>query len=702
MFSIIKILFGKRVELCLVLFAGSISFSYGQQENKISGLCMVREKSIVLRWVPASVPVWQTGIKYGYVIKKHIIAKDGIFIEGGLNKSELLTKVPVKPKSSEFFDSLSIVDKRASIVQEVVYGSENLLAPNSDFKSFMKDYEDRETRFGFALFMCDLSADIAKAAGLQFTDTNIRNGERYVYSIELANIPDGLTIEPAIIIADAGILTQLPPVIDIRAIFLDKAVKFRWQITQYKGIYSAYLIEKSLDGKKFSPVSDLPVVNFTEVDDPDFFSCSDSLDNGTETYYRIRGISPFGETGPPSDIISGKGIPEFSAYCSIDTAIVNDGKQATIKWRVSGSSASTIKGINIIRSASANGPYGKLNTRPLQPKSQDFTDKNPIQTNYYKVVLTGEGDRISSSFPYFVQLEDNDPPLPPEFVSGTVDSSGKVTLLWKENKEADLLGYKIFRSNSRDDEFIALDQGIISRNICYDSINLNTLAQKICYQAIAIDKNYNSSDYSAVLELSRPDTIPPSPALIKRIDVSDGKAVISFEGSPAIDISEYALSRQSQDDTVKSNLNVWSNELPDVYEDAPSIQGRIQIYTLITTDKSGNRSENSRRIYIPSSSSKKIVVMAEQAKDGRTISLKWILPGGFAPVKTVVYRGTDSEPVSIYKTLAGTENYFTDNETVIGAAYTYRLILYDRNNDVLSSDKLRVSPAEKSGKAFQK
>lgn len=686
----------------MLLLAGPISFSFGQQENKISGLSMVRENSIGLRWVPSSVPAWQTGIKYGYVIKKHIIAKDGVFIEGGLNKSELITKVPVKPKNSEFFDSLSLVDKRALIVQEIVYGSENPLAPNSDFKSFMKDYEDKETRFGFALFMCDLSADIAKAAGLQFTDNEIRNGERYVYSIAPANIPDGLTIEPAIIIADAGILTKLPPVIDIRAIFLDKAVKFRWQITQYKGIYSAYVIEKSFDGKKFSPVSDLPVVNLTETDDPDFFSCSDSLDNGIETYYRIRGISPFGETGPTSDVISGKGIPEFSAYCSVDTAIVNDGKQVTIKWRVAGSSASTIKGINILRSVSSNGPYEKLNTRLLQPKSQYFIDKNPKQANYYKIMLTGEGDRISSSFPYFVQIEDNDPPLPPEFVSGTVDSSGKVTLLWKENKESDLLGYKIFRANSSYGEFIALEQGIISRNILYDSINLNTLAQKICYQAIAVDRNYNSSDYSAVLELSRPDTIPPSPALIKRIDVSNGKAVISFEESPANDISEYVLSRQSQDDTVKSNLKVWINELPDVYEDAPPRQGKIQLYTLITTDKAGNRSENSRRIYIPTSSSKKVVLTAEPAKDGKTISLKWILPGGFAPVKTVIYRGMDSEPVSIYKTLEGTENYFTDNETVIGAAYTYRLILYDnRNNDILSSDKLRVTPTEKSGKAFQ-
>lgn len=686
--------------MCLILmFAASVNPALCQQENSISGLAMVKEKSIVLRWVPASVPVWQTGVKYGYVVKKHIISRDGAFLEEGLNKSEILTNVPVKPRSIEHFDSLATVDKRAAIVQEAVYETENPVVPATDFKTFMKDYEDKETRLGFALFMCDLSADIAKAAGLQFTDNDIRDGERYVYSIAPANIPDGLTIEPAIIIADAGILTPLPPVIDIRAIFLDKSVKFRWQVTQYKGIYSAYVIEKSIDGKKFSPVSDLPVVNFTEDDNPEYFSCADSLVNGISTYYRIRGISPFGETGPPSDIISGKGIPEFSAYCSIDTAIITSENLVTIRWRVSADPASPVKGINILRSANANGPFEKINTKPVQPRALDFTDRTPAQTNYYKVVLTGEGERISSSFPYFVQMEDNDPPLPPEFVSGTVDSSGKVTLLWKENKEPDLLGYKLFRANSRDGEFVALEQGIISRNICYDSINLNTLARKICYQVIAIDRNYNSSDYSEILELTRPDTIPPSPALITRIDVSEGKAIIRFEGSPANDIAEYSLLRQSENDTASMILKVWKTGLPLMYEDASAGSKSVLLYTLKTRDIAGNGSENSRRVFIPASSSNRIILKAEQLKDGSTISLSWILPDDFIPTKTIIYRGLDSQPISIFKTLSGAETSFTDTEYMISASCTYRLIAYDKNNDVLSSDQVRLFPGEKERNA---
>jgi hypothetical protein len=679
-----------------MLIGGSLGPISGQQENRISGLAMVKEKSIILRWVPASLPVWQTGIKYGYVIKKYTIARDGVFIENGLNKGELLTKVPIKPATSEFFDSLATVDRRAAIVQDVVYGDDKSpITDENDFNSFMKGYEEKDARQGFALFICDLSADIAKAAGLQFIDNYIKDGERYVYSISPANMPDGLSVDPAVVVADAGVITALPPVADIRAIFLNESVKFRWRVTPYKGIYSAYIIEKSSDGKTFLPVSDLPVVNFTEDENPEFFSCSDSLENGIQTWYRIRGISPFAEKGPPSDVISGKGIPEFSAYASVDTAIVSGNSQVTIKWRVSENSASTVKGINILRSGRADGPYEKLNSRPLTPKSQTFTDKNPAPSNYYKVVLVGEGDRISYSFPYFAQIEDNDPPLPPEFLSGNVDSSGKVTLIWKENKEPDLFGYKVFRANSRGEEFIALEQGITDETIFYDSINLNTLARKICYQVTAIDKNYNSSDYSAAIELSRPDTIPPSPALITRIDFSVGRAIIRMEGSPANDIAEYTLQRLTEDDTASVTLKIWNANLPVVFEDASPKTGTGQLYTVVTKDLAGNSSQNSRRAFIPAVSSKKIPLTGEQSKDGRTISLTWSLPDGFLPKKTVIYRSMNSEPVSIYATLNNSDKYFTDKEAGISTTYNYRVIVYDKSNNVLSSDQLRFSPGNK-------
>ena len=72
-----------------------------------------------------------------------------------------------------------------------------------------------------------------------------------------------MQVDPAVVVLDAGIVTKLPVVTDIQAVFLDKAVKFQWPISLYKGTYTAYILEKSTDGISFSSVSDLPLVNLS-------------------------------------------------------------------------------------------------------------------------------------------------------------------------------------------------------------------------------------------------------------------------------------------------------------------------------------------------------------------------------------------------------------------------------------------------------
>ncbi|HEX2975042.1 MAG TPA: hypothetical protein VHO68_03820, partial [Bacteroidales bacterium] len=565
MFSHIRHIFFNRVfksftlVLLWLIYGNSI---FAQVENRISGISLVEDKSIVLRWAPSSVSLWQTGIKYGYIIRKYTIARDGVFIQEGLSKAEVLNSIPLKPVSEESFDSLAIIDKRAAIVQEAVYGKVFQNQASADFAGFLNDYSENEMKFGMALFMCDMSPEIAGAAGLRFEDINVRNGERYAYSVSLANVPDGFTYEPAVIIADAGFVTRLPEINDVQSMFLDRAVKFRWPAMIYKKVYSAYILEKSSDGKSFHPVSDLPIVNLSEMEEPEYFTYTDSLEsNGKQYWYRIKGISPFGITGPSSEVITGKGKPEFSAYATIDTAYSGDKNSITIKWRVAGNAISPVKGIKILRAASYNGPYTQINPGSLSGSTRMFTDKRPLATNYYQIMLSGKDELKSYSFPFLFCMEDKEPPARPEFLAGNVDSSGVVTLLWKENTETDLLGYKLFRSNSAAGEFVPMKHGIINGNSFHDSVTLNTLSRKIYYQLVALDKNYNASDYSLSLELKRPDTIPPSPGLLTQINSLNGLIAIKLQNSPSNDIKEYNLFRKSGEDTIVFHVFKWTGQL---------------------------------------------------------------------------------------------------------------------------------------------
>ena len=250
-------------------------------------------------------------------------------------------------------------------------------------------------------------------------------------------------------------------------------------------------------------------------------------------------------------------------------------------------------------------------------------DNNPGQSNYYQVMLKGNDNLSSLSFPYFVQTEDNDPPGIPVMLSGKVDSSGAATIIWKKNTEPELVGYKVFRANSPFEEFISLEQGINPENLCIDTINLNTLTQKIYYQVIAIDKNYNTSGYSEILELSRPDTIPPAPGLITRVEIVGGKQTLGIEESPGNDIAYYELHRKTEDDSLSLLVMTWKKKLPVTYVDTALIQGKYLEYFLFTYDNSGNRSENGRKVFIPSASPESFTLKAAQSADGQIITLRW-------------------------------------------------------------------------------
>lgn len=670
------------------------SICNGQNAEKISCLSFVKDNSIILRWVPESVPVWQAGNKYGYIVKRYTIARNGLFIPDGLNNGELLTNQPIMPFSNDSFDSLAVIDPHASIVQEGIYGNGFINGNvSSDFIDFHKTYQESEMRFGFALFMCDMSAAIAKAAGLMFNDDNITKGERYAYNISLANIPDGMQVDPGVVVADAGNLTILPTVSEVSTVFLDKAVRFRWPVTFHKGIFTAYVLEKSRDGRSYLPVSDLPLVNFSEAENQDYFFYTDSLErNDQQVWYRIKGLSPFGEVGPPSEIIKGKGRPDFSAYASIDSAIVFQNRTITINWRLSESISMPVKSIDILRSEAPDGPFEQINKKPLNAKTRTFIDAHPLRTNYYQVKLTGGEDLISYSFPYFVQTEDNDPPLPPQNLSGKVDSSGVVTIIWEKNKEPDLLGYKIFRANSSKEELVPLSKGIIIDNMCYDSINLNTLTSKICYQVVALDKNYNSSNYSAVLELTRPDTIAPSPAIIKMLTAENDKVIIRMEESPSRDVDHYDIIMQLVNDTTVHKVTTFKEKFIEVWlEDLPLVGGEYS-YSLITYDKSGNRSRNSRIVFIESIQKDKLTLEAIQSLDGKKITLKWELPTGFIPERTIIYRSMNDEVLRIYDTLFVNAQYYDDLKIEFNTEYNYRLSVSDRNGEQISSQQIKFIP----------
>src|SRR5690606_31469474 len=119
------------------------------------------------------------------------------------------------------------------------------------------------------------------------------------------------------------------------------------------------------------------------------------------------------------------------------------------------------------------------------------------------------GHERTRSFPYLVQIADDTPPAIPGEIHGEIDSTGTVVLQWKANADADLLGYRVFRSNSPSDDPIEVTTRILSENTFLDTVKVRVLNREVYYRVVAVDQNYNTSEYSARIVLHRPDIIPP-------------------------------------------------------------------------------------------------------------------------------------------------------------------------------------------------
>ncbi|SDD07650.1 fibronectin type III domain-containing protein [Williamwhitmania taraxaci] len=636
------------------------------QENKIWALAKSKGDSVLIRWAPESIPVWQVGIKHGYVIERTELSSSSTDSSGIV----MLSKLPVMAYSPAELEMLDKEEPFASVIYETFYSQEFKPAlPEQGVGNFLQSYNEMEMRFGFSLFVCDFSTRVARAAGLFFVDKDVKPGKRYAYRISLADSPAGLTVAPGIAVVDAGKETVLAPPTDVVAVFSDRSVKLRWPSFIHKGLYTAYKLERSFDGKQFTPTTELPLVNATREEDPMFFFGNDSVpENNRKVYYRVKGLTPFGEESPASDVVSGMCFGSGEVAATIDT-VMDDKRGALVRWTMGGDVKS--KKVWLLRSPSSGKPYEPLTKKPLKSDATEFVDAAPLPNNFYKLRLEAADGSATESFPYMYVKTDSMPPVAPTGLMGKIDSAGVVTLSWNANTDADIDSYKVFRGNSLNSTFMDVSNYYQKANIFTDTVNLQTLNKAICYKVVAYDRRYNASDFSKVLLLNLPDTIPPVPCQIVDIEEQRGEVALAFEPSPSSDVATYRLLRRQETDSVGVEVAKWAEKsLPARYNDAPAATDKRYGYTLETVDISGNRNYSlTRYAYVQQEA--KLRLRLDGSATGNAIALTWERIGGTNPI--YLYRAADEAPFSLLVLLPSSDTGYSDTSLEHGHRYRYLL-----------------------------
>ncbi len=666
--------------MIMVALCSLCSISYSQENNsnsEIKVLARVQGDKILLRWASSTPSSWLRTNKYGYEIERYTVLRNGELLSPPEKK--IITTVPLLPLPLEEWQDKVEQNDYAAILAQALYGeSFEVEQMQGGLAQIINKSKEIEQRFSFALFAADLNFEAAKMAALGYEDTDIILNEEYLYKI-VSKVPEELLkIEPGIITVKVIPTDPLPQPIDLIAVSGDKSILLTWEYALFKPIYNAYFLERSENGKDFKRLGDTPLVNLN--DKPETPSRRmfyvDTLSQNNKTYqYRVIGISPFGEEGQPSKIVSAQGVKKLSSVPHISRHEFDALGNVIIKWDFAETAETEITGFELNWAAQEKGPYKVVKT-DIPTNSRKITYPEPEPSNYFRIAAIGKNNQKTTSLTAFVQTIDSIPPNMPIGLVGVVDTLGVVKLKWEANIEKDILGYRIFRGNLEKEEVSQITIDPITQNSFVDTVQVKSLNSTVFYQIVAVDKRFNMSDYSEKLSLKKPDIVPPSSPIFKGYKVNRDGVQLQWINSTSDDVAEHKLYRQSIEDSEKGWQLVFKTDTITNFKDdklKPGVQYR---YAIFAEDQSGLQSIPSTPVTITSQKStneeliKGFSLIADRVN--KNILISWRkMPKDVLEI--IIYKSKkDGKPV-LFKQMPNVTNEIVDSFISPGNTYVYSI-----------------------------
>ncbi len=664
-------------------------------KNAIKIIAQATPDKILLRWAANTPYAWKMANEQGYIVEKQLVAKAGKLItpRGAFVK---LAPQPIKPLPLNEWEPIVKSDKMAPIAAQSLYGKTFAISQgkqknpkkgkgNDNMIEMLNQATELENRHTFALFAADMSVITAKASGLFWEDKTVVADEMYLYRVYASIRPKNtLPIDTGFVYVGISDYRPLPRIRQIEGEFSDKSVLLSWDRNPYNQFFSAFIVERSDDnGKTFKNTSDLPFVNTQPVNAKQEMRKNykvDSLpENGKTYFFRVKGLNAFGQVSLPSDTVSGVGYIPLRGNPSITKIEEIKGAAVKIEWDFPKESISEVKGYSLERCETEKGTYQILNTSIFPITTTNYVDlKPPKRSNYYRVRALGKKKgEYALSFPYRVLLQDSLPPMPPTNVKGVIDSTGIVSLSWKKNTEQDLYGYRVFRSNFKNQEFSQISKEPIRTTFFKDTVSIKTLTEKVYYKIVALDEVFNPSGFSELLELKRPDKIPPVPPVIKNYEAKPEGVYLQWYNSSSEDVEKHLLYRGIMGEEKWQLIKVFLGKDTTHYTDKDTDLSTIYKYTIIAIDDAGLESTPAKPIQAKRLDNKirpnieKFEVVAEREKKEIKIAWQYNQKGVFA---FWIYRSEEGKPLRLLTSVRdATATSYIDKEARLNTIYQYAI-----------------------------
>jgi hypothetical protein len=294
-----------------------------------------------------------------------------------------------------------------------------------------------------------------------------------------------------------------------------------------------------------------------------------------------------------------------------------------------------------------------------------------------------------------VLLIDSIPPAIPTGLNGEIDSAGVVILNWNKNTEQDLLGYRVFRANHKNDEYSQITKDPVKMNQFIDTINVKTLTRKVYYKISAIDQHFNPSGFSDTLELKRPDKIPPVQPVFTEIESDENGIKLSWVCSSSDDVVKHILYRKDEKSDLWNIIQLFNaNDSISFFNDTIIKPGIMYQYTMLAVDESGLESNPAKPVKMKAFI-KKIRPPVKDIKyradrDNKLIYITWEY--AYKGVsRFLIYRAVNDETLSLYNSVSNSNFEFEDIKLKPNNTFSYRIkVVYADGTQSSFSEKFEV------------
>jgi uncharacterized protein len=675
----------KTILLMLLLACNSMLIAQVKKtpllrESKMFSVSRATKNEILIRWALADEGAWAQANKYGYALERYTVVKDGKVLDK-FERSQ--AKIIFKPRPVNEWDSVMDKNDYAAVLAQSIYGDDfDVEMTNSDgVAQIINETEKLKQRYNMAMYAADHSFDAAEFAGLGWKDKNVKPGDKYFYRIYSLIPKEIRKTDTALLYVGLEDYKPLPKPSEILTEFSDKMALLKWDFDSFKEYYTSYIIERSDDGgKTFKNISDKPVTSLNDTKDntaPGSMLFIDSLANNDIQYqYRIAGISLFGDTGPYSEIVKGKGKVALALTPNIKNVTQNEKGEIKLNWEFADSLNSLVKEFRINHAPTVEGPYRTVRQN-INVTTRSIDVDNISASNYYTITAISKEGEERTSLPYLVQPEDSIAPAMPVGLRAVIDSNGIVSLSWKANQEKDMAGYRILKTNVKGQELVPLFDSLWYQTEYKDTVNIKSLNNKIYYTVRAVDGHYNQSGFAQLIEVKIPDVIPPSQPVLGSYDITEKGIKLSWINSSDEDVAQHKIYRKIYGENGDWQLlqSVTDKKKQD-FIDEKYAEGKTYSYTIIAEDSSKLESAPAvpLTISIPEKRIKEAVTKlnVEVDRDNRAIAINWQKTKESKNIRQFeIYRGEDRQPMSLYQEINTEVQSFTDKELRVNTTYKY-------------------------------